>query len=91
MCLIKWPPKKKEVKIPSKSLASRSNKQTNQDWYDITLDKIGFLIKVDHSWPPKKIEVEIPFRIAESNANLRRQEKAKKRFVECAKKKKKKN
>ena len=65
-------------------------KQTNQDWYDVSLDKVGFLIKVDHSWPPKKIEVEIPFRIAESNANLRRQEKAKKRFVECAKKRKKK-
>ena len=57
----------------------RRAERHSEDW--------RLLIKVDHSWPPKTIEVEIPFRIAESNANLRRQEKAKKRFVECAKKK----
>ena len=43
-------------------------KQTNHDWYDVSLDKIGFLIKVYHSWPTKMIEVKIPFRITESSA-----------------------
>ena len=44
------------------------NKQTNQDLYDFTLDKIGILIKVDHSWPAKKIGVKIPFLFTESDA-----------------------